>query len=100
MNLVEALTVCLGRHRNPVETARDLRCLKDLPEYGNNWRTAEAVGMTPATVRSLLALLELPPEIRRMLERGESLQTCVNRRCGITRIMQGKDAVEYIPREG
>jgi len=58
------------RDLNPIEEARGLARLID--EHGlTHQEAAEAVGRSRAAVTNLLRLLELEPEVRAMVERGE-----------------------------
>ena len=71
----KALVVCFqnlkgGKSKDLLHTARALRYLKTLPEFGSNQSVGEAVGVSGEIVRQFLGLLDLPPRVQDYLAQG------------------------------
>ena len=116
----EALAVCFRNLKGPknkdlLSTARALKYLKELPEFGSNRSLGEAVGVSGEIVRQFISLLDLPDSIQGYieqgklgLEQGRRLQQLIRRRpdvakdaarvvCSMT-AMETRDLVEYLIR--
>ena len=76
MNRDQALAVCFANLKGPknkdlLGTAKALRYLKGLPEYGSNAKVGNAVGVSGEIGREFLTLLSLPPEIQELFDSGQ-----------------------------
>ena len=97
-------------------TARALRYLKSLPEFGSNRSVAEQVGVSGEMVRQFISLLDLPPAVHEFmsqrklgLEHGRRLWELQRSRSSIVEdaavamvplsAMEARDLVEYLKRD-
>lgn len=69
MDKDEALAVCFlnlkgYKDKDIFQTAKALKYLKSLPEYGSNKKVGEAVGVSGEIVREFLTLFKLPKSIQ------------------------------------
>lgn len=120
MDRNSALTICFGnlkgsRSKDLLETARALKFLKDLPEYGSNQKVADQVGVSGEIVRQFISLLDLPPSVlehigesRLGLEQGRRLRQLYRDRPSIVdpaaeamlsmTAMEARDFADYLRR--
>ena len=71
-----ALAICFSnlkgsKTKNLLSTAKALKHLKSLPEFGSNERVGEQVGVSGEIVRQFIALLDLPASIHHYLDKNE-----------------------------
>ena len=115
-----ALVICFqnlkgAKSKDLLNTARALRYLKTLPEFGSNQSVGEAVGVSGEIVREFLGLLDLPSCVqdylakealglehgRRLGQLGKSRPDVVERAAAAMTAMtamEGRDLAEYLLR--
>ena len=76
MDRDQALAICFANLKGPrnkdlLATAKALRYLKSLPEYGSNSKVGQAVGVSGEIVREFLTLLHLPEHVQRLFDSGQ-----------------------------
>ena len=120
LDKTEALAICFrnlkgSKSKDLLKTARALRYLKELPEFGSNKRVGESVGVSGEVVRQFLALLDLPSRVQTHfeeqtlgLEHGRRLWQLQRTRPSLVdeaaqamasmTAMEARDLVEYLVR--
>ena len=115
-----ALAICFGnlkgsKTKDLLLTAKALKYLKELPEFGSNRRVCEQVGVSAEIVRQFICLLDLPPAVQQYmdnkqlgLEHGRRLWQLNRLRPSIVEdaasamismtAMEARDLVEYLKR--
>ncbi len=71
-----ALAICFGnlkgsKTKDLLRTAKALKYLKGLPEYGSNQRVGQQVGVSGEIVRQFTALLDLPSSVQQYIHTKE-----------------------------
>ena len=116
-----ALAVCFGnlkgsKDKDLLLTARALKYLKSLPEFGSNRKVGQQVGVSGEVVRQFISLLDLPPAVHNLidqkkigLEQGRRLWELHRNRPLIVEdaavamasltAMQARDLAEYLKRD-